>query len=88
VTFEHSLVNNGVKDQGHFIEVEMTNYLTVLRGVVCVLTYEENHRLKALKQPPLNTQTRTAHITKWMTKKKDFLESSMGAKDDNHDFLS
>ena len=44
VTYAHSLVN-AVKEQGHYIEVELSNYSTVMRGVVRVLVYEENRRL-------------------------------------------
>ena len=46
VTYAHSLVN-AVKEQGHFIEIELSNYATVMRGEVRVLTFEENRRLKA-----------------------------------------
>ena len=60
VTYAHSLVN-AVKEQGHFIEVEMSNFSTVMRGAIRVLTYEENHHLKVLKEPPLNAQTRTVY---------------------------
>ena len=77
-----------VKEQGHFIEIQITDYSTVMRGVICVLAYEENRWLKALKEPQLNTQTRTAYITKWMNEMKDILQDSMGMKEDDHEFLS
>ena len=87
VTYAHSL-ENAVKAQGHYIELEFSDYSTVMRGIVRVLAYEENRRLKALKEPTLNAQTRTAFITKWMTDKNDILQESMGSKEDNHRFLS
>ncbi len=87
VTYAHSLVN-AVKEQGHFIEIELSNYTSVMRGVVRVLTNDENRHLKAMKEPALNAQTRTEYITKWMNDKKDILQECMGTKEDDHDFLS
>ena len=87
VTYAHLLVN-ALKEQGHYIEIEISDFSTVMRGVVRVLAYEENRRLKANKLPQLNANTRTAFITKWFNDKKDIMEECMGTKEDNHDFLS
>jgi hypothetical protein len=87
VTHAHSLVN-ALKEQGHHVEIEITDFSTVMRGVVCVLDYNENRRMKAQKLPQLNAETRTAFITKWLNDRKEIMEECMGMKEDDHNFLS